>query len=89
MLFRRRSDVLQAANFASQEGIDFRIRMSGLPIICRPWIGQLLFDSQKKVMETEEFRNLWQEREAQLSDCGDTAFLLKTDFSMRLGPITK
>ena len=36
VLFRRRSDVLQAANFASQEGIDFRVRMSGLPIICRP-----------------------------------------------------
>ena len=25
-------------------------------------------------MEPEEFRNLWQEREALLFDCGDTAF---------------
>ena len=74
VLFRRRSDVLQAANFASQEGIDFRVRMSGLPIICRPWIGQLFFDTQKIVVENEEFRNLWQEREALLFDCGDTVF---------------
>ena len=48
--------------------------MSGLPIICRPWIGQLFFDTQKIVVENEEFRNLWQEREALLFDCGDTVF---------------
>ncbi len=43
ILFRRRSDVLQAFGFASEANQEYRIRMSGLPVICRPWIAQILF----------------------------------------------
>jgi hypothetical protein len=74
ILFRRRADVLQATNFASQENIPFRVRMSGLPIICRPWIGQLFFDYDRKSLSDDEFRSLWASKETDLIDCGDTVF---------------
>ena len=74
ILFRRRADVLQAMNFANQENIPFRVRMSGLPIICRPWIGQLLFDCDRNSLSTDDFEDLWTSKATDLLDCGDTSF---------------
>lgn len=74
ILFRRRADVLQAMNFANQDNISFRVRMSGLPIICRPWIGQLLFDCDRKGLSNDDFRDLWMSKATDLLDCGDTLF---------------
>lgn len=74
ILFRRRSDVLQACNFANQSNVRYRIRMGGLPVVCRPWIGQLLFGRNNELISSDEFNKFWQEGGNKILDCGDSAF---------------
>lgn len=74
ILFRRRSDVLQACNFANQSNVRHRIRMGGLPVVCRPWIGQLLFGKNNELISSDEFNEFWQEKGNKILDCGDSAF---------------
>ena len=74
ILFRRRSDVLQACSFANQSNVRHRIRMGGLPVICRPWIGQLLFGKNSELISSDEFNEFWQEEGNKILDCGDSAF---------------
>ena len=74
ILFRRRSDVLQAASFANQKDIKYRLRMGGLPVICKPWIGQLLFNENLDFISAQEFEEMWSAFGDNLLDCGDTAF---------------
>ena len=74
ILFRRRSDVLQACNFANQSDIKYRIRMGGLSVICRPWISQIFFGRNSKLISREEFESLWDHHRTTFLDCEDTAF---------------
>ena len=74
ILFRRRSDVLQACNFANQSNLKYRIRMGGLSVICRPWIGQLFYGKTNGLISREEFELLWHDQGNTILDYGDTAF---------------
>ena len=59
VLFRRRSEVLMASSFANSEGIPHRIRMSGLPQIIKPWLGQLLSNLSETTIDKNEFIKRW------------------------------
>lgn len=74
ILFRRRSDVLQACNFANQSNIKYRLRMGGLSVICRPWIAQIFYRRNEDLISLESFHEIWNERQEAILDCGDTAF---------------
>ena len=74
ILFRRRSDVLQACNFANQSNIKHRIRMGGLSVMCRSWIGQIFYGNTSEFISQEEFEKLWDAEGDAILGCGDTAF---------------
>ena len=74
ILFRRRSEVLQACSFANRSNIKYRIRMGGLPVICRPWIGQIFYGNTSELISQEEFESFWHVESNAILDCGDTAF---------------
>ena len=63
VLFRRRSEVLIASSFANSEGIPHRIRMSGLPQIIEPWLGQLLSNFSDATIDKNEFIKRWDKQE--------------------------
>ena len=48
--------------------------MGGLPVICKPWIGQLLFNQNLDFIASQEFEDMWAAFGDNLLDCGDTAF---------------
>ena len=62
VLFRRRADVLLASSFCSGEGVQHRIRMSGVPTVVRPWIGWLFSDFHRPLITMREFEALWDQR---------------------------
>jgi len=74
ILFRKRSDVLQACSFANQQDLKYRVRMSGMPIVCRPWIGQLFYAQNAEEISKSEFFELWKDKEHELVKVGDTQF---------------
>jgi hypothetical protein len=55
VLFRRRSEVLQASAFLCQRQVPHRLRMSGLPAIIPPWIGAVLGDFTQPHLTKDEF----------------------------------
>ena len=59
VLFRRRSEVLMASSFANSEKIQHRIRMSGLPTMVHPWLGQLLANYTDNTIDRDAFLTLW------------------------------
>lgn len=59
VLFRRRGEALLASSFLSSEGVEHRLRMSGLPVVVQPWIGLLLSDHVEPILTREEFRRRW------------------------------
>lgn len=62
VLFRRRAEVLQALNFAAQNGIAFRLRMSGLPHMVRPWIGTVFTDYEGSYISKTGFLDLFEQK---------------------------
>jgi hypothetical protein len=62
VLFRRRADVLFASSFCSQAGLRHRLRMSGTPIVVRPWLGWLFGECDQTVLVRDEFERLWDQR---------------------------
>ena len=62
ILYRRRSDVLLAASFFSQEGISHRIRMSGLPVCLVPWIGATMSEHTAPDLTKDTFAEIWASR---------------------------
>lgn len=59
ILYRRRSDVLLAASFLSQNGISHRIRMSGLPVCLVPWIGATMSEYTAPSLTKDTFEEIW------------------------------
>lgn len=59
VLFRHRADVLFASSYCSEAGIEHRLRMSGLPIVVKPWLGWLLGEETASVIARQEFERLW------------------------------
>jgi hypothetical protein len=64
VLFRRRADVLLASSFCSQAGLQHRLRMSGSPLVIRPWLGWLLGEYQQPFLARDRFDELWDLRAA-------------------------
>ena len=64
VLFRRRADVLFASSFWSKEGVEHRLRMSGLPVVIRPWLGWLFGEVTQTKIRREDFDKLWNARAA-------------------------
>ena len=62
VLFRRRADVLIASSYCSSKGVQHRLRMSGLPLVVRPWIGWLFSEFEKALISRQEFETLWAQR---------------------------
>ena len=65
VLFRKRSEVLQASSFASKDHIPHRIRMSGFQANLFAWIGHVFFDYTDDVISKETF----------LKRCNDRKYL--------------
>ena len=59
ILYRKRSDVLLAASFLSQNGISHRIRMSGLPVCLVPWIGATMSEYTAPDLTKDRFAEIW------------------------------
>ncbi|MDW9652910.1 AAA family ATPase [Sinorhizobium meliloti] len=55
VLFRRRSEVLQASSFLCQRQVPHRLRMSGLPSIIPPWLGAALGEFTAPLLTRDEF----------------------------------
>lgn len=64
VLFRRRADVLMASSYCSSNGVEHRLRMSGTPLIVRPWLGWLFLESDRTIIPKQEFDYLWAQRSA-------------------------
>ncbi len=62
VLFRWRADVLFASSYCSNSGLEHRLRMSGLPIVVRPWLGWLLVETVQAIIDREHFDRLWESR---------------------------
>jgi len=62
VLFRRRADVLFASSYCSQAGVEHRLRMSDLPVVVRPWLGWLLGETVKAILDRDDFDKLWESR---------------------------
>lgn len=62
VLFRRRVEVLTASSFLRGEGIQHRLRMSGLPQVLQPWIGVLFWDATDPYMTQDQFLQRWENR---------------------------
>lgn len=62
VLFRRRADVLFVSSYCSQAEIQHRLRMSGLPLVVRPWIGWLFGEYVEPYVTRESFSALWESR---------------------------
>ena len=62
VLFRRRADVLMTSSYCSERGVQHRLRMSGVPIVIRPWIGWLFAECGKPLITYLEFDALWKQR---------------------------
>ncbi len=60
LLFRRRGDALQAANYLN--GRPRRLRLSGLPPAVPWWLGAILWDWTEPELRESEFLSRWQER---------------------------
>lgn len=73
VLFRRRAEVLLASSFACSDGINHRIRMSGMPTVVLPWIAQIFSNYDAKVMDSETFKSLWNNRSHYILSQGTTA----------------
>jgi hypothetical protein len=67
VLFRRRVEVLTASSFLRDEGVQHRVRMSGLPRMLHPWIGVLFWDVTETYMAQTEFLDRWEARIPQAS----------------------
>lgn len=63
VLFRRRSEVLQASSFASKDGIAHRIRMSGFQANLFSWLGYIFFDYTEDIISKDRFLKLCNDRE--------------------------
>lgn len=63
VLFRRRADVLMASSYCSSEGLEHRLRLSGLPMVVRPFLGWLLGEHTSQAISQVAFEALWVERE--------------------------
>ena len=64
VLFRRRADVLYTSSYCSTAGIQHRLRMSGLPVVVRPWIGWVFGEYIEAFTTRERFSELWDSRGA-------------------------
>lgn len=62
VLFRWRADVLFASSFCSNIGIHHQLRMSGLPVVVRPWIGWLFQEFDEPMLARDDFNELWRRR---------------------------
>ena len=62
VLFRRRADVLMVSSYCSNLEVQHRLRMSGLPLVVRPWLGWLLAEFDKPLITAQEFQALWSQR---------------------------
>jgi len=60
VLFRRRVEVLRASN--RMEGMQHRIRMSGLPCCVEPWVGACLSEHKQGILTRSEFESLWHDK---------------------------
>lgn len=63
VLFRRRADVLMASSYCSSQGLEHRLRLSGLPVIVRPFLGWLLCEHTSPAISRAAFDALWAQRE--------------------------
>ena len=62
VLFRRRADVLVASSYLSVHQVQHRLRMSGTPVVIRPWLGWLFAEYTEALITFEEFQDLWGRR---------------------------
>lgn len=60
ILYRRRADVLMATTL--YKGGNYRIRMSGLPLLIEPWLGTLFWDYIEPRLKRSDFERLWADR---------------------------
>ncbi len=71
VLFRRRSEVLQASCFACQDGVSHRTRMSGHPAGIFSWVGYIFCDFPDRRISKERFIDLCRERAALFENTTD------------------
>ena len=62
VLFRRRSEVLYASEFACRDGVSHRIRMSGHPHCIFSWIGHVFYDYPKRVILKDQFFDICKQK---------------------------
>jgi hypothetical protein len=60
LLFRKRGEAYEASSHLGSR--PHRLRMSGLPVVIHPWIGQILWDWTAVEMGIAEFERRWKDR---------------------------
>lgn len=61
VLFRRRVEVLMASSLLSKEGVQHRIRMSGVPVCIQAWVGAVLSRIPTEDLNRTSFDEAWSE----------------------------
>ena len=59
ILYRKRCDVLLTSSQLTKDGLQHRIRMSGLPVCLAPWIGAALSEHTEPDLGRDTFMELW------------------------------
>lgn len=59
ILFRRRAEVLTAANFCASAGVPYKLRMSGTPQLCHAWLAVVLNKCENDTILKDDFDELW------------------------------
>jgi len=62
LLYRTRAEVLQASSFLWSNGVEHKLRMSGIPGRLQPWIARIFCDWNDRTINREKFLALWKER---------------------------
>lgn len=62
VLYRRRAEVMLRSSFLSSANVEHRLRMSGLPLLPKPWIACVFDGKMTESVDRGEFEELWNDR---------------------------
>ena len=73
-LYRKRSEVLRQLAFGFDKNTNFRLRLSGLPVVVRPWIAEFFNKFKNDKISKDEFLKNFQEYFSDLKISYDSKF---------------
>jgi hypothetical protein len=89
VLYRSRAEAILFSSFLWADGIEHKLRMSGVPVRIHPWIGRVFGDFVKDTVRKAEFMALWASRVCTDGSGADAAWELLKRFAWEHGGIVR